>query len=264
MNGSDDARATSAELPTARGLWYRVHPAAGLALDQGKARSRPVETPGIGQAGLSAFASPHHLYSYINEMGWGGRDWLHGYDGITPRRVVAFHGREIGRGDDDEPLIRPEASSGCCGQIVHSHMAWSTFVRKLSGTPRPRTKWTPDGARDTGSQRTAGTRGQREPASARDAVQQAGADYPGPVQPPPVIQSGHLRSASRRRGTGETRQGVRALRTPHALAAQSFPHGPTAGLRPGSGAGTPSGQSDHSAARWQPAQSLRAARRRGR
>jgi hypothetical protein len=45
-----------------------------------------------------------------------------------------------------------------------------------------------------------------------------------------------------------------------ALAAESFPHGPAAGLRPGNGAGTSSGQSVHGTARRQPDQSLRAAR----
>lgn len=180
----DAHRAAPAELPTACGLWYRVHPADSLALDQGKARSRSIETPRIGQAGLSAFASPHHLYSYILAMGWGGRTWLHGYDdGITPRRVLAFHGREIGRGEDDEPLVRPEAGPGCCGRIVHSRMAWSTFVRKLSGTAAPGTGWTPGQALEKGRRRTTGTRGQSGPAAERAAARQTGADFPGPARP---------------------------------------------------------------------------------
>jgi hypothetical protein len=155
----EDSPKVSRRMLVQRGLWYRVHPAECLDLDHGKARSRPVDDPRPGQSGLSAFASPHHLFSYIKEMDWGGRDWLHAYDdGITPRRVVAFHGREIGRGADDEPLIRPEADHSCCGRTVHKQLAWSTFVRNLSGTPRPRAEWSLESAQQSGQQRASGDR----------------------------------------------------------------------------------------------------------
>ena len=160
--------AASRALQAGRGLWYRVHPAGSLDLDQGRARSRSLEEPGAGQAGLSAFAGPHHLYSYITKTDWGGRGWLDGHDdGDTARRVVAFHGREVGRGEDDEPLIRPEPDASCCGQVVHSHLAWSTFVRKLSATPKPRTQWSPGQARENARRRASGERGRRRrPATA--------------------------------------------------------------------------------------------------
>jgi hypothetical protein len=147
-------------LPTARGMWYRVHPADSLDLDQGRARSRHIHDPGAGQSGLSAFASPHDLYSYIQAVDWGGRDWLHGYDdGLTARRVIAFHGREVGRGAEDEPLVRPEPDGSCCGRIVHGQMAWSTFVRKLSGTPRPPAGWSLGEAMESLRRRASGERG---------------------------------------------------------------------------------------------------------
>ena len=185
------------ELPTARGLWYRVHPADGLDLDQGKARSRTIETPGIGQAGLSAFASPHHLFAYVCEMGWGGRTWLHGYDdGITPRRVVAFHGHEIGRGADDEPLVQPEADPGCCGQAVHGHMAWSTFVRKLNGTPKPRTRWSLEQALEKSRQRTSGKRSRPREATAA-APLLASAGFPSVPAGPAITPARSPRQAER-------------------------------------------------------------------
>jgi GNAT superfamily N-acetyltransferase len=153
-----DSPARTRELPLRRGLWYRVHPAGSLDLDQGKARSRP--RPGIGQSGLSAFASPHDLYDYIREMDWGGRGWLHGHDdGVTPRRVIAFHGREIGRGAKDEPLVRPDTDMGCCGLVLHGDMAWSTFTRRLSDTPRPQARWDPGQAREMARLRASGQRG---------------------------------------------------------------------------------------------------------
>jgi hypothetical protein len=49
-------------------------------------------------------------------------------------------------------------------------------------------------------------------------------------------------------------------RLSRALAAESFPHGPAAGLRPVSGVRTSSGQSVHGTARRQPGQRPRAAR----
>ncbi len=119
----------AAPLVIARGLWYRMHRSDQLDLDPGRARSRPLDHRGPGQAGLSAFASPHHLLHYATEVSWGSRGetpYLPEDRGV-PRRVVAFHGREIGRGDDDEPLVRPEPGSSCCGRIVHGQMAWSTF-----------------------------------------------------------------------------------------------------------------------------------------
>lgn len=153
-------------LPVARGLWYRVHPADNLDLDQGKARSLSIHTGLVGQSGLSAFASPHHLYSYLRDVGWGGRDWLHGYDdGETSRRVIAFHGREIGRGAEDEPLVRPEPDDGCCGQVLHGHIAWSTFVRKLSRTPRPSAEWTIGAAMESARRRGSGDRGRHRRAA---------------------------------------------------------------------------------------------------
>jgi hypothetical protein len=152
-----------ASLLTARGLWYRIHPADALDLDQGLARSRPLYgREGIGQAGLSAFAWPHHLYAYVCAMDWGGRDWLiDAEDGSGGRRVIAFHGREVGRGEDDEPLVRPEPGASCCGCALHGHMAWSTFVRKLSGTPRPHAEWSLRAAREAALQRAAGDRSRR-------------------------------------------------------------------------------------------------------
>lgn len=153
-------------LPVVRGLWYRVHPADSLDLDPGKARSRNINSPHVGQSGLSAFASPHDLYAYIKAVDWGGRDWLHGYDdGLTSRRVVAFHGWEVGRGCEDEPLVLPGPDGSCCGRVVHGHMAWSTFVRRLSNTPRPPGKWSLDQARTSIERRASGERGKhRRPA----------------------------------------------------------------------------------------------------
>ena len=172
-------------LPAGRGLWYRAHPADALDLDQGKARSRSLETPGIGQAGLSAFASPHHLYSYLTELNWAGRGWLHGHDdGQTPRRAVAFHGREVGRGDDDEPLIRPEPDASCCGRVVHSHLAWSTFVRKLSGTSQQHGQWTLGQAQDNARRRASGERGQHRRPAATPVYLHGG---PNRVEPGAVI-----------------------------------------------------------------------------
>lgn len=197
MNNPQEKTAASGQLPTARGLWYRVHPAESLDLDQGKARSSPVDAPGIGQAGLSAFTFPHHLYSYLCEMGWGGRDWLHGYDdGFTRRRVVAFHGREIGRGEDDEPLVRPEANPGCCGRAVHSHMAWSTFVRRLSGTPKPPIRWTLDQALAKGRQRASGERG-RQRAAPVTASQLARTSFPAAPSGSAITPAGTAGQARR-------------------------------------------------------------------
>ena len=170
------ARADAGGLRIARGLWYRLHRSDQLDLDSGRARSRPLDYGGPGQAGLSAFARPHHLLHYATELTWGSRretPYLPEDRGVL-RRVVAFHGREIGRGDDDEPLVRPEPDSSCCGRIVHEHMAWSTFVRKLSDTPKPSTRWTLDQAQEKGRRRVSAGRG-RQAASRRRATGMAGA-----------------------------------------------------------------------------------------
>lgn len=164
MPGQDASAAhVGARRPLAvrRGLWYRIHPADSVDLDQGKAQSVQIDERRPGQAGLSAFASPHHLLDYVRAMDWGDRDYLHGYDdGITRRRVVAFHGKEIGRGAEDEPLIRPEPDPSCCGQAVHVSYAWPTFVRGLSETPKPASgRWRQDVAAGTAADRRTGARG---------------------------------------------------------------------------------------------------------
>lgn len=172
----NDARVDAGGLRIARGLWYRLHRSDQLDLDPGRARSRPLDHGGPGQAGLSAFARPHHLLHYATELTWGSRretPYLPEDRGVL-RRVVAFHGREIGRGDDDEPLVRPEPDSSCCGRIVHEHMAWSTFVRKLSDTPKPSARWTLDQAQEKGRRRVSAGRG-RQAASRRRVTGMAGA-----------------------------------------------------------------------------------------
>jgi hypothetical protein len=63
---------------------------------------------------------------------------------------------------------------------------------------------------------------------------------------------------------GEATEGAETPRTPHALAAQNFPYGPAAGLRPGNGAGASSAQSAHSTAPSQPDRGARATRGGGR
>lgn len=156
----DSAKHRPGPLPVRRGLWYRIHPAESLALDQGRAQSVHINKLRPGQAGLSAFGSPHHLLDYVRAMNWGDRDYLHAYDdGITARRVIAFHGREIGRGAEDEPLIRPEPDQACCGQTVHVSYAWSTFVRRLSDTPGPAGgRWRVEVAIGTAIDRQTGSR----------------------------------------------------------------------------------------------------------
>jgi hypothetical protein len=84
-----------------------------------------------------------------------------------------------------------------------------------------------------------------------------------PSERPGPARSSTARSSRRVTANepGKGKAGTRMPRPPHALATESFPHGPAAGMRPDNGAGTSSGQSTHGAARRQPDQSQRATRR---
>lgn len=124
----------SEELPTGRGVYYRMH-LRGTPLDQEHAASRPVGgwnyklTPQqkAGLRGYSAFDNPHHLHRYMaGDGGWeeASPDW-------DERDVIAFHGKQSGRGHDNELLVVPEASPACCGRVIHSQMPWEEFTAKL-------------------------------------------------------------------------------------------------------------------------------------
>jgi 8-oxo-dGTP diphosphatase len=124
----------SEELPEGRGIWYRAHDRRH-PLDEAHARSaplnhgyRPFQTDpafSAGQRGYSSFASPHELSSYMDEMEWKDTDsWKH-------RDAVAFHGKHVGVGEDNEPLVVPEANPHCCGRVIHTRMPWDEFEGKL-------------------------------------------------------------------------------------------------------------------------------------
>lgn len=131
----------SAELPVGRGIWYRAH-LAGQPLDEAHATSKALNRPWpgnpgadhpgaaqAGQNGYSAFAHPQHLRDYMHEYGWVGEPEV----GWDDREVVAFHGRQVGRGADNEPLVHPEPSPACCGNVIHSRMPWEDFEQRLPG-----------------------------------------------------------------------------------------------------------------------------------
>ena len=125
---------TFAEMPEGRGLWYRAHDMR-YPLDHQHARSAPLshgykpfmKQPAFstGQRGYSAFASPHQLSSYMDEMEWKDHpSWKH-------RSIVGFHGKEVGRGEDGEPLVVPEANPHCCGKVIHSSTPPEEFEKKI-------------------------------------------------------------------------------------------------------------------------------------
>jgi 8-oxo-dGTP diphosphatase len=124
----------SEELPEGRGIFYRSHDMR-YPLDEAHARSAPLNhgyrpfqvspTFSVGQRGYSSFASPHRLSSYMDEMEWKDNpSWPH-------RDVIAFHGKQVGVGEDNEPLVVPEANPHCCGRVIHSRMPWDEFEGKL-------------------------------------------------------------------------------------------------------------------------------------
>jgi len=124
----------SEELPEGRGIFYRAHDMR-RPLDAAHARSaplnhgyRPLQVDpmfSVGQRGYSSFASPHELSSYIDEMEWKERnDWKH-------REAIAFHGKHVGIGEDNEPLVVPEANPHCCGRVIHKRMPWDEFEGRL-------------------------------------------------------------------------------------------------------------------------------------
>ena len=128
----------SEELPEGRGVFYRAH-LKDAPLDEAHARSRPIgpdsgsvhET--VGQRGYSAFASPHHLSIYMDAQGWHRPEYHRSADpmNFAGREVIAFHGREVGRGADKEPLVVPEANPHCCGRVIHSRTGWNDFEDKI-------------------------------------------------------------------------------------------------------------------------------------
>lgn len=133
----------SDELPEGRGVFYRLH-GNGQPLDEAHARSRPhpngmpwYPAPGIqekvGLRGYSAFASPHHLSQYMDEFGW----IAHGHTRPDRAQVIAFHGKQVGRGDDNEPLVIPEANPHCCGNVIHSRMPFEEFEDRIWGENTP-------------------------------------------------------------------------------------------------------------------------------
>jgi 8-oxo-dGTP diphosphatase len=125
----EDAREDeSTELPLRHGLWYRAHPEGAFPIDPGRAQSRIIDGRGrsIGQRGLSAMAHPVHLMGYLGHAEWYDLDdenrpaWN---PATGSRKIIAFHGTEVGRGADDEPLVMPKPDHSCCGRTVHA--TWS-------------------------------------------------------------------------------------------------------------------------------------------
>ncbi|MCW2929913.1 MAG: hydrolase [Actinomycetia bacterium] len=124
----------SEDLPEGRGIWYRAHDMR-YPLDEAHARSAPLnhgyrpfqKDPAfsVGQRGYSSYASPHELSSYMDEMDWKeGDSWPH-------RQAIAFHGKQVGVGEDNEPLVVPQANPHCCGRVIHAQMPWDDFEGKL-------------------------------------------------------------------------------------------------------------------------------------
>lgn len=122
------------DLPEGRGVWYRAHDMR-YPLDEQHARSAPLShgyrpfqvSPqwSVGQRGYSAFASPHELSSYLDEMEWkDDPSWRH-------RSLIAFHGKQVGVGEDGEPLVVPQANQHCCGRVVHTQMPYDEFEGRL-------------------------------------------------------------------------------------------------------------------------------------
>lgn len=75
--------------------------------------------------GYSCFHNPHDLHRYVHDMDWVGSpevDW-------NERRVYGFRGVHHGRGMDGEDLVIPLKDK------PEHNMAWSTFARRLKGTP---------------------------------------------------------------------------------------------------------------------------------
>jgi 8-oxo-dGTP diphosphatase len=147
----------SAELPVGRGIWYRLHDMT-TPFDEAHARSRLVDStryvPGkdkgaaqvrTGLRGYSAFAHPSHLRDYLDEYGWTGNFG-------DESRVLAFHGRQVGRGEDNEPLVIPAANHKCCGRVIHAEWPYEDFEQKAgeAAPPHPaavpswRTLYAPD------------------------------------------------------------------------------------------------------------------------
>jgi len=110
------------------------------------------------------------------------------------------------------------------------------------------------------------------PPNRSTAVANAAAGFPYPPHPVDSRADGTTAAQSSRplstqataSKPGKDQDGAEASRTPHALAAESFPRDLRQGLRPDNGAGTSSGQSASSAARRQPDRSPRATRGPGR
>jgi hypothetical protein len=129
-------------LPVQRGLWWRMHH-VDAPLSAGQASSRPIGAPALwvvpvgGLRGYSAFASPHQLCDYLHEREWVGADEVD-WDGRT---VLAFHGKEVGRGFDGEPLVIPHPGQACCACTVHAEMPWDEFRARLDYTQLPASPW---------------------------------------------------------------------------------------------------------------------------
>lgn len=152
----------SEPLPQGRGLFWRLHDPDDRPLTEPHARSRRVDwdwlKPGetdpdtglknvhiqTGLRGFSAFQSPHQLHRYMEEYGWSeaGPDGEHAWPDSS--QVVAFHGKQVGRGDDGEPLVIPHPNEKCCGRIIHSGMDWDEFehhVQRTMGSDTSSSPW---------------------------------------------------------------------------------------------------------------------------
>jgi hypothetical protein len=126
-------------LPVQRGLWWRMHH-QDAPLSPGQAASKTTAAlykDCAGLRGYSAFANPHQLRDYLQDLTWVGSAEV----GWDERTVLAFHGKEVGRGEDGEPLVVPHWDQSCCGQTVHAQMPWEEFTARLEHTLLPTSPW---------------------------------------------------------------------------------------------------------------------------
>jgi len=125
-------------LPMGPDVFYRVHhqdapfgpehAASGLVDHAG----RPVKGE-RSRRGYSTFQNPHELEHYLDEMGWTGRA------DFGERRVIAFRGRQVGRGANHEPLAIPHSAE------PDESMTWDTFQQRLAHTDMPHLRLAPGG-----------------------------------------------------------------------------------------------------------------------
>ena len=104
-------------------LYWRTHP-TDRKFSPDDATSKPFYGDGAAQRGYSCFASPWHLWLYLDAMRW--------YESAKTQDIIGFSGERVGTGNDGEDLVVPDMRTV-------KRISFAEFERELLTTPMPST-----------------------------------------------------------------------------------------------------------------------------